>query len=500
MQHGEVFDVLAAGDDGPRRGEQALAALGVLRRRHSRSIVVTVLMLAIVGAAAYGWVRAHPGPLPVPDLEVRATGASAFVDGAGAGASGATVRGSLLIRLALTVRTRNRSDEVIQFLGLSGAGFSSLASPPRDLGPADSVAVEAPTRIQCEEWNGLAGTKARFRLVRGGRTRDVEVPVNPRAEFEVTTAIQRPCALYNATHPLRVVGVVETLDRELPIVHLKWTLRNPTNLRYVIGSAGAFSDRAAVTDVLAGLEPGQDPSSWVPPHGESTLLSTLVIADCTDPHLLDLAGQTFTLHGEAENPSRSALYPARSVQVDLPDAPMEQAAELGRRACEGAPLAVADGVRATAGGRGTEAGVITSVAGQLTSRSGSGSAPGVAIAGLRVWLASDESYLSGETARPLGGGAALTDATGRFSLSHVPSASGCPGEPESTATLRLRLIVKGLREYPYQVTIGSLRMSETSCVVAHRSVESHRDHPTDGFRSPRGYGIVATTAGEGVRT
>lgn len=440
-------DIVGTGTEQRRVAERLSASGQAMWRRHTRPIVAALVTIGLIGGSVYGWAQAHPGPLSVPVLEVQATGVNPFFN-PDVPSGEVILGGSLRLRLQLKVTASDRADETIEFAGLTGVGLAPITTPVTRLGTMESSAVDALARVNCSDWEGFSGIRAHFRLSRDGRTREVDVPVAARPDFDVITSIQRPCADYNASHLVRAVAVVETLDPVQPVIHLTWSIRNPTPDAIVIGGDGGvtFSAGESVSTLATGFEAGFRGAQRLAADSTGALRTTLIVTGCDDPPKLSLANQSYFLYGYSDTPGGTVDNAAVSFKVDLPFEATDRAQALARQACRGAPHLITDGA-ALVIPKGTAPAMAT-VTGQLVAQSGSG--PPFTPAGTTVWITSDFSYRLGGGAVPLSR-PAVADSAGRFNIVSPIRDYLCLlllGRP-------LRVIVKGDREFPFLATISS---------------------------------------------
>jgi len=456
---GPGLELLAGGGDELGRSEQVLGAMSRSARRHYRAALGTAALVLTLSAGGYGYVRAHPSPLPVPQLTVRATGVNAAV---GDLADLGVLRGALPVVLVLSVRATDRAGEAIQFLGLSGGGVYPATQRVSELQAPDESDIEATSSIDCQHWSGLAGVSASFRLVRDGRTRDVTVPVDEKTEPWVVQALAEPCAQYTAAHPLVVAGVAETLDPVLPIVHLAWTIQNPTNLPYVLDGAGSSSMEMSPMTVQGGAEPSGMGVVAFPAHSRNQVRTTLVVGDCGLPSDFAAGSQIFSLSGYQGLPSGGQTTADRPVVVELPEQDTARGFALAQQACAGSPRPTVNGVDVTVRAAGTGSMFTADATGRLTQPNGSG--PAVLTDGLQVWLASPSSYYDGGPAGRYGEATGQVDAQGRFSLSASWTSADCRTQGDLTDRAgQVDLVVRGDREYPFRVPIALVTGSPARC-------------------------------------
>ena len=456
---GPGLDLLAGGGDELGRGERVLGSMSRSAKQHRSAALGTAALVLLLGAGGYGYVRAHPPPLPVPQLTVRATGVNAAV---GDLADLGVLRGALPVVLVLTVRATDRAGETIQFLGLSGGGVHPATQRASELRAPDESDVEAASSIDCQHWSGMAGVSASFRLLRDGRTREVTVPVDERTEPWVVQALAEPCAQYAAAHPMVVAGVAETLDPVLPIVHLVWTIQNPTDVPYVLDGAGSSSMEMSPMTVQGGAEPGGMGALALPPHSRNLVRTTLVVGDCGLPSEFAAGSQIFSLSGYQGLPSGGQTTADRSVVVELPEQETVRGFELAKQACAGSMRPSVSGVDVTVRAAGTGSVFTATTTGKLAQPNGSG--PAVPTDGLQVWLASPSSYYDGGPAGRYGEATGQVDAQGRFSLSASWTSADCRTQGDLTDRAgQVDLVVRGDREYPFRVPIALVTGSPARC-------------------------------------
>ena len=460
---GPGLDLLAGGGDELGHGERALGAMSRSARKHRRAALGTAALVLLVGAGGNAYVRAHPSPLPVPQLTVRATGVNAaFGDLADLG----VLRGALPVVLVLTVRATDRAGETIDFLGLSGGGVHPATQQVSELRAPDESDVEATSSVDCQRWSGLAGVRASFRLVRDGRTRDVSVPVDEQVEPWVVQAVAAPCAQYAAAHPLVVSGVAETLDPVLPIVHLVWAIQNPTDVPYVLDGAGSSSMEMSPMTVQGGTEPAGMGAVALPPHSRNEVRTTLVVGDCGLPSDFAAGSQVFSLSGYQGLRSGGQTTEDRSVVVELPEQDTARGFELAKQACAGSMRPSVRGVDVTVLAAATGSVFTANTTGRLAQPNGSG--PAVPTDSMHVWLASPSSYYDGGPADRYGEATGQVDAQGRFSVSTSWTSADCRTQGDLTdRSGQVDLVVRGAREYPYRVPIGLVTGSPARCTAGN---------------------------------
>ncbi len=417
-----------------------------------RGLVVGLAVAVLAGAGAVLWRRAHPAPLPVPTVLVEVDPSEYLLPQSQGGDSEPGLL--LLLHVSLRPGPGERPTGALSIVAVEGGGVSAHGHydvPGGAAGAGGQVTLS--TSLSCQDWAAGAGVRVRLEVAADGRTAATTATLDLGPGSPVHAQLDEVCARYVEAHPLRVMAVTDSLDPTEPLVHLDWTIHNPTDRVLVVGEGMGLSGlRTPGPDVLPSA--AEQPLALVP-GATGHVRSTLQVTTCQGASF-DPAGAEVTL--SVREPG--AGDDVTGMSVPLPATARAASFTSAARACRGAPLLLSPAVT-------------------LAASPEHGAAPGGGItvtASVSAQVAADghwtaaftrpQWYAGDEPARPFRDGDATVDAPGDLRLVGHWTAAGCPALTAAfSGQLQVPVVLRGARDYPYALDVTT-RIDSTSCQTA----------------------------------